>query len=283
MRPPNDCIDEMKRKRTVDHQVEALLTGQEVGDEAYAGVSAALGTLDVDRLDIDVDRHAATFAAEAARLVGPTQRPSKIAPRRRPLVPKLATAALAAVLVLGLTGVAAASDASVPGDSLHGIDRALERIGINDGGLPERLAEASELATRGQPVDALNHVTDSLATTSPDAVHALQAVVDKLDSNEAASEDVLADVTGMLEWMSTSDVSGRDFGQEIAERARQIGPAVPPGNAGNGEPQNDNANQNNQGEEPGPGNGNGNSPGNESDRGNGGGPPSETPPGPRGP
>lgn len=288
MRPVSDCFGVMRAMRAEDRLVEALLTRQEVSDDAYAGLSSALSVLSLDRLDVDVDRRAAEFVTEAARLARLDRVHTEVASRRRFFVPRLATAALAAFVVLG-SGVAAASDSAVPGDPLYVIDRALEKVAINDGGLAERLDEADELAARGQHLEGLNHAGDSLAAASPKAVEALDLVADYLASNEAAAEDVLIDVSGMLEWMATSDVSGRDFGEEVAERARDIGASLSesPGNSGQaGLPDdlpgsNENANTNdNQGEEPGPGNEN--SAGNKGGRGNGDGPPSGPPPG-RGP
>jgi hypothetical protein len=101
---------------------------------------------------------------------------------------------------------------------------------------------------------------------------AADALEDAAEKVRAASPSgtpshlVREDVAGMLEWMARSDASGQDFGQGVAERARNIGRAST-------EPA----------EDPGPpvdphtqgGNGRG--------EGNGNGPPGGSPPGQRGP
>ena len=53
-------------------------------------------------------------------------------------------------IVLSFGGVAYGANGPVPGDTLYGLDAALENVGIGGGGLEERLSEAGELIDDGQ-------------------------------------------------------------------------------------------------------------------------------------
>ena len=50
-----------------------------------------------------------------------------------------AVIASAVVAAGGLTGVGFAADNAAPGDALYGLDCALERVGLGDGGAQERV------------------------------------------------------------------------------------------------------------------------------------------------
>ena len=261
----------MLHTRREDQIFEDLLTRKEIDDEEFADLSEILATISQEGTVARIDDKAAKFAEIAARMArsgeGGTTR--RIRHRGRPLIPRLATAALALVLVIGMTGVAAAADVSRPGDLLYGVDRALERIGINDGGLSERIAEADDLVASGSPSQALDHLADSVGTVSAGAADALEDAAEKVRAagpSGTPSHLVREDVASMLEWMARSDVSGKDFGQGVAERARNIGRASPEPAGDPGPP----VDPNNQG-----GNGLG--------KGNGNGPPGGSPPGQRGP
>ena len=54
-------------------------------------------------------------------------------------------------MIVGMTGVAVASDSAVPGDWNYGIDRALEAVGIGEGGAAERLQELAAIRKDGHP------------------------------------------------------------------------------------------------------------------------------------
>ncbi|MGH3650765.1 MAG: hypothetical protein ACRDU9_08660 [Acidimicrobiia bacterium] len=253
-----------------DQIVEALFARQELDDPAFQGLSSILAELDLERLDVRVDDRAEAFAFRAAAMVEAAAASPRALPhrQRRALTPRLATAALAVVAVMGITGVAAASNSSAPGDLLYGLDRAFERIGVNDGGFGERVDEAKDLTGEGSAPQALNHLAEVLRPSSPSAADALHAAADKLGQADTPKE-VTDDVASMLEWIASSDVSGKDFGQGVAERARGLGRAggvVAPADS----------------DDLGPGNGDGSGNGGDSG-GKGKGPPGGTPPGQRGP
>jgi hypothetical protein len=115
-----------------------VLEGEGLG--LLPSVVEALGRLgEVVPTEAEVQR----FAAEAARLVPATpRRPAARASRTHGAVGvrsprrRLALAGGAAALVLVLstsTGVAFAANGAIPGDTLYGLDRALEGIGIGNG------------------------------------------------------------------------------------------------------------------------------------------------------
>jgi len=263
VRPPDDYSYRMLQTRRTYQIVEALLSRQEPDDPAFQGISSVLAQLDLELLDVRVDDRVEAFALRAAAMVGADAAP-RVVPHRPlgALTPRLAVAGLAVVVLVGITGVASASNSAAPGDFLYGIDRALERVGVNDGGFDERVAEARDLTGEGLAPQALNHLADVLGPSSPSAAEALQAAADKLRQADTPTE-VTDDVASMLEWIASSDRSGKDFGQGVAERARglgQAGDADTPADAGVGH-------------------GKGNSQGSGNGRGSGTGPPGGAPPG----
>lgn len=221
MRSLSDCIGDMLRTRTEDREIEHLLTRQ-ARDDTDALVSV-LATLNLGRLRIPVDDRAADFAVTASRLVGNTEPTTTIQPARSSVVPRLATAALTVVLIMGLVGIAEAADAAAPGDTLYGLDRALEQVGINDGDLDERLGEAQALADGGQTAEALAHLAEVLDTSSSNAADALEEAAERFGAHDNPSQAVLDDVSAMLDWIAEAGLSGEGFGRGVAERAHQIG------------------------------------------------------------
>ena len=301
MRTLSDCLGDMLLRRIEDREIEYLLTRQARDDSDR--LASALATLNLERLEISVDDRAADFADNASRLVRLADPATTIRQVRSPVVPRLATAGLAAVLIVGLAGVAEAGDAAAPGDALYGLDRALEQVGINDGGIDERLNEAQTLADHGKSSEALAHLAQALDTSSPNAADALEAAAERFGANDNPSQAVLEDVAAMLHWMANTQESGRDFGQGVAERARDIGaghdnaPAAKPANPANdsdsgsaGKPDrpvdddgSTDSGNGSSGSSGNSGNGDGSNTGGEGGKGGGNGPPGGSPPGQRTP
>ncbi len=242
-----------------DVEIERLLTGGVV-DDAYATLAnllAEVGRLAEYQFEDGYGSQIVASSAALALETRPSPAPTSAAPsarRRRRFTPVLTTTALVMALLVGTSGLAFAANSSAPGDALYGIDRALENIGIADGGVSERLAEAQELVDGGEPVAGLEHAAEAYEDSGDQAsASALLATAETLRANPNGSDnaiDVRNGVADMLEWMATTEVTGRDFGQGIAERARQLGQAKdkpnPPGQS-----------EGRQGNE---GNGNGNGP-----------------------
>lgn len=228
----------MTEQRRPDAEVDTLLSGGTPTDPDLAAltgvVSGIRGAYSAEPSDAHVAAFAGRLAAVAAAApldggpVGASQSP-------RRLTRRLAAAlAVAGVAVFGVAGAAAADevDGAVSGDALYGLDRALERVGINDGGAVERLAEVRVLLERGDVELAL--------ATSEEAIEALEGE-DELDEEDAdalagllqAAESVLSEgseqsherrtqVADMLTFMAETELTGEDFGQAVAQHARGI-------------------------------------------------------------
>ena len=202
----------------------------------------------------------------------------------------------------GTAGMALAANSAVPGDALHGLDRGFERVGIGSGSTDERFEEAVVMAAQGRSDEALAHGIAALSGESGDsaavALGALTTATENLvhiqDTAHAASTANIR-VSALLTYIAENigkDVGtdGREFGQGVAQLARDIGEGDGPTGAQDptvapapGQGQSNNPGAGNQGSNDGAGPGNDNSNGNTQDNpaGNGDsqdhGPPEETP------
>ncbi|HAX81782.1 MAG TPA: hypothetical protein DCY40_04365 [Actinobacteria bacterium] len=158
----------------------------------------------------------ADFSALAdPAIFGATRRPSFLGRLRT----RAAAAVAATVMCVGgLGGVAYAANGATPGDFLYGLDRALESVGIGNGGASERITEAIVLAQRGSPGHGLEHA----AAVVPDdtgAGSALLAAAEGMDP--AVSTEVQDEVMALLTYLS--DNVGNIDGQTVADFAHAIG------------------------------------------------------------
>jgi hypothetical protein len=138
-------------------------------------------------------------------------------------------------LVLGSgAGVAIAADGAAPGDALYGLDRALERVAIGDGGAAERLQEAADLVRAGQLARGLEHAAEVVAAShdggsghvSVAASEALRAAADRISATAtpgdvAGNEQVRIAVSNVLTYLS-ENVDQVD-GRQVAELSQLIG------------------------------------------------------------
>ena len=214
---------DMSKSSVSDRQLAAALAGTEsadtdVIDEFVRGLRAEVETMGLPQ---DAESHilAATAAVpETVPQVVASHIP--VSPRRLRARLALVMASIMALLV-ATAGVGLAADGAAPGDTLYGLDLALERVGIGNGNASERLAEAVALAEAGQLSRGLDHAATTLATL-PDQAQA------------AAASDALADAaarlledgdtpTGVSDLLShLASVVGTGDGQGVAEIARQI-------------------------------------------------------------
>lgn len=252
--------DEMLN-RFSDQDVELLLSGRMPESEDLARLAPILEALHAHRSSPSEER-VTRFAAKAAEIAVSTGQdradpanPERAATRPRRFVlalrQKMATGLAAVLLLSGMTGVAVASDHAAPGDALYGLDRALEAVGVGDGGAAERIAESQALFQSGRVADAIAHAAEAVEVSggdvevlSPEASSASTALGDAAAKvadggdveTENESELVRQQVASMLETMALmmqdTDFDGEAFGQEVAEMARGIG-----GDSG-GEPEN---------------------------------------------
>lgn len=216
-----DMTNDETNNETTDRDIERLLRGEEPA--ALADLAPGITTL--RSLAIAPDgAHAARAGAVLAGVAASGNSPLAV-PAASGSSRWRVRAAIAGGLALagaGLVGGAAAADHAAPGDALYGLDRALEVVGVNDGGAAERIAEAISLDEAGDTEGALEHVAESLEGDEGSSA-ALLAAAELIRSNGSeASAEVHARVADMLEWMATTDATGRDFGQGVSERARGL-------------------------------------------------------------
>ena len=238
MRRRGDYREEMLSATASEQEIELLLTGSPVGNSALSDLAAFVEAMRVYGSYVPSDHLVDRVAAEAATLAlagrasGVTL--TKVSPPSRrlwpALSPRVAMAALSVVMVVGMTGVAAAADSAAPGDPLYGLDRAMERIGIGAGNAGERLEEADHLLTEGRILQALEHATEAVDGDAA-ASAALDIAIDRVETaanqNSAAVQEK---VGALLTYISENigedkGVDGRDFGQGMADIARGIAPA----------------------------------------------------------
>jgi hypothetical protein len=229
--------------RFPDAEMERLLTGQPTENPELALLGTLLAAVHVVESTAPSGERVAEFAANAAALARehtPEAKSVSNPARRRKAPPtiqeRLAVVAVAMFVLVGMSGLAVAADAAAPGDALYGIDRALERIGINDGAAEERIAEAGALASRGQVTEAIDHAAsavedpanDDTATSGSQAATALREAAVSVESSGSgpAPEEVRVSVSAMLSEMAKligdPDLDGAEFGRRVSEMARSI-------------------------------------------------------------
>jgi hypothetical protein len=150
--------------------VEILLSGGSVERTGLHELEIVLAEM---RVPVSVERESretTQLVLESARLarrgdLKTLTRPVVTHRRRRLAGWTPAAAAATAVFVFGAVPVAIAANGSAPGDPLYGINRALERVGIMNGGFDERLAEVDHLNSTGRHGEALAHLEVSLSET----------------------------------------------------------------------------------------------------------------------
>jgi hypothetical protein len=234
----DDYESEMKT-RFSDRDIERLLTGGNPDSREAADLAPLLEMLKAsasyEPSQADTQRYAAE-AAEIARLEsmrsGGAAEPSNVrAHRRRGWLassPRFGTALAAVLLLVGMTGVAFASNGAAPGDSLYGIDRALENVGLGAGGLGERLLEAGALVNHGRSAEALAHAAEALDASGGEdedltaAAAALHSAAQRLEAMDLDEMDVRSRVTVMLRWIAGTDLTAQDFDQGVSQLAREI-------------------------------------------------------------
>lgn len=245
MSRPDVYEGEMPKRALTDRQIEILLSGLSPKEESLARFGSVLTTLHGPTPAPPGERHILTLAAEAAALgrKPAEETPSPSQSRRGPrpvfgLKRRLAGGLAAAVLLSGMTGVAVAANGSGPGDALYGLDRALEAVGIGDGGAAERIEEARRLLEKGELATAIGQIADAVEagstaeSFSPEAVRASEALRGAADSVRGGQEglepeDVRSAVAAMLteiaEMLEADELNGAALGERISEMARALG------------------------------------------------------------
>ena len=183
-------------------------------------------------------RRAARAAAEGVReSPGATARPSSVSRWRqrralRPapgwMRPALVAGIALFLFVGGSSGLALAANGAAPGDTLYGLDRAFEKVGVGRGGAVERLAEVEALFDDGDVHGALIHAEDVVGTTgdgedaASEAVQELEAAAERIVGRvDDSSAEVRSGVDTLLQYL-TENVGHVD-GRQVARLARNIG------------------------------------------------------------
>ncbi len=224
--------------------VERLLDGPGAAAEHLGELPSIVAAISRMGDGAPTEEQVRLFATEAAKQVPPA--PAKPAAtqanaagstlarsraRRRRLVVRLAGVAGAVVVALaGFGGFAYAANGAVPGDTLYGTDLALEKAGIGDGGVRERLNEASQLVERGRFQEGLALASDAVAE-SADGDEGLRAAAEALRvaaqsalryQNPQTSEE-LGNTAKQLREMASGDNTSAELGQAVEDLAGSLG------------------------------------------------------------
>lgn len=224
----------MTTMRISNQDIERLVQGNGPENEELARLGEALQNWQTDFTRTPTDEQIAAFASRAAFSAKQTRpkpapktttAPSKS--RFRAIKYKLATGMAAVVIASGMTGVAVASDGAAPGDALYGLDRALESVGINNGGATERISEAQTLFAAGLIGEALEHAAEAFEDddTASEAVNALTEAAERVAENGNAA-NTPSSVAEMLQAMATTE-KGPGFGEMVSNMAKNINGKAP--------------------------------------------------------
>jgi hypothetical protein len=219
---------EMTKYRKLDGtQAEALITGQ-MPDDPVGRIVARLRM--PDRVDDATAAEHIAAAAEASRLAPVHNRAlRRYRWRRRTVFGSFITTVLAKVLAASVAlaavtgGVGAVANSAAPGDPLYGVDTAMERIGLFNGGIPERLQEAERLVTRNQVYRGLELAGSAIGGLRDgygSAAAALEQAAVQVQTRTQTSEQYRDDVTEMLRIM-TRQMQQQQVNQ-VTETAEQV-------------------------------------------------------------
>ncbi|MDX1468139.1 MAG: hypothetical protein R3258_02255 [Acidimicrobiia bacterium] len=226
----------MSSRNSLEKAFEDALSGRSDFDGPAPAVVELVETLRAERDLLGAPRGADAhiLAAASAVLDADASAPRATRTRRKASSLRRRVVVLAASLGLAMAtaGIGLADDA-LPDEALFGLDMALERMGIGDGGASERAAEVLELLNQGKTGLALAHASATVATT-PQSEHegaaqqALEAVAQRFSAEDSPVPEGVADLIATL---VTS--AGAGDGETIAEVARAIRDSIdvgtPPG------------------------------------------------------
>lgn len=204
-------IDHPNQDLLSDAEVEALLSRGSNNHDDIRQFIEAIASFD---LGVEDNGFAGTRLSTVA---------SSAATRRHIRLRRTVSLATAGALVFAFAATGLASNSAAPGDFLYSIDRTLEKVGVNDGGFDERIAEYDQLIENGETEIAhtfLGEVVDSADELET------QRAIDHLTpfANTANAADAQERVAQIQEFITENKgagigLDGRDFGQGVADIA----------------------------------------------------------------
>ncbi len=220
------------RSELIDRDLDLLIDGIQPFNDDLAPLESfvnSLGSLDVTAPSPEFLEYHAAEAAAAVQTRQAAVAGTGLKPRRRlafGLNRRVTAGATSLMMILGMTGVAWASDSAVPGDWNYVIDRALESIGIGAGGAEERIQELAAIAEvehpggaepasqNGQdPTTALN---DRVVGTE----NAAATITDITRGSQRAS-DVREAVSALLAYLSNTEAADRPTISELVHQFKK--------------------------------------------------------------
>ena len=216
----------------IDRDLDLLIDGIQSFSDDLAPLEPfvnSLGSLDdtapsAEFLELHVAQAAAAAQTPQAAIAG-----TGLTARRRlalGLRRRVTAGAASLMMILGMTGVAWASDSAVPGDWNYAIDRALEVIGIGAGGAEERIQELAVIAESGHPRGAeLASQTGQNSTTAPNdpvdgTENAAATIADIIRGSQRAS-DVREAVSALLAYLSDTEAAERPTISELVQQFKK--------------------------------------------------------------
>ena len=216
----------------IDRDLDLLIDGIQSFSDDLAPLESfvnSLGSLDDTAPSAEFLEHHAAEAAAAAQTRKPAIAGTGLTPRRRlalGLSRRVTASAASLMMILGLTGVAWASDSAAPGDWNYAIDRALESIGIGAGGAEERLQELAAIAKSEHPGGAEPASQNGQdPTTAPNdpvvgTENAAATIVEITRGSQGAS-DVREAVSALLAYLSNTEAAERPTISELVEQFKK--------------------------------------------------------------
>lgn len=233
--------DEMMNLYPSDEQAEALIRGEIPQDADLAEVGDLVNSLrslgDHPITDDLAERHVAMIVSEVevspGAALGGARPPVTPLARRKVVLSSLLSSMLVKVLAASVavaavgTGVGIAADASAPGEALYGIDRAMEQVGIADGGATERVEEARSLIEVDLPEAVASAGKAAEASGDAEAAAALADAADGIRNLEEGQSDAIRQqVAQLLDLISGQLADGGVVGDDVASAASAIRDAI---------------------------------------------------------
>ena len=220
----------------IDRDLDLLIDGIQSFNDDLAPLESfvnSLGSLDDTAPSAEFLEHHAAEAAAAAQTRQAAIAGTGLKPRRRlafGLSRRVTAGAASLMMILGMTGVAWASDSAVPGDWNYVIDRALEVIGIGAGGAEERIQELAAIAESGHPGGAEPaSQTGQDSTTAPNnpvvvpndqvvgTENAAATIADITPGSQRAN-DVRGAVSALVAYLSDTEAAERPTISELVQQ-----------------------------------------------------------------